>query len=235
MPSLTDALDAITAALTARYGRPDPFAPGRDAFESLTAALLDRGLGLDPPRRARAVEALRDAGLLDPQALAEADPAETGEALRSAGLKVQDRALVPLKRLARWLVELRHGDAEPLAGPDAEVPVEALREELSALNGIGPATADALLLFGLRRPVYPVDRATYRILVRHGWLDATATYDEARDVVERLAPDDPAALARLSAWFGQVGHDYCRPSKARCEKCPLRPWLPATGPIDPAE
>ena len=98
MASPDDSLPAIREALTARYGRPEPFAPGDDAFEAMVAAFLDRAL--DAPKRARAVDALRDGGLLDPQALAEADPAEVGEALRSAGLKVQDRALAPLRQLS---------------------------------------------------------------------------------------------------------------------------------------
>lgn len=231
MPSLDDSLPAIREALTGRYGRPEPFAPADDVFAEIVLALLDRVF--DAPKRARALEALRDAGLLEPQALAESDPDEVAEALRSAGLKAQEKATAPLRRVARWLVERHHGVVDDLVGPAGPVATGQLREELAAINGIGPATADALLLFALRRPAYPLDRATYRIFARHGWLDATADYDEARDAVERLAPDDPAALARLSAWFTRVGHDHCRLAVAKCEKCPLRPWLPEGGPLDP--
>jgi endonuclease III related protein len=231
MSSLDDALPAIREALTGRYGRPEPFVAGEDAFAALVAVALERAF--DPAKQARAVDALRDAGLLDPQALAESDSTEAAEALRSAGLKVREKALAPLRRVARWLVELHHGDADVLAGSDSAVPTEQLREELAAVSGVGPATADALLLFALRRPVYPLDRATYRVLVRHGWIDATVEYVEARDAIERLAPDDPATLARLSHWFERIGRDYCRLAVAKCDKCPLRPWLPDGGPRDP--
>jgi endonuclease-3 related protein len=235
MPSPDDSLPALFEALTGRYGRPEPpwgtGAGGRDPFEGLVAELLARAL--DARKCDRALAALRDAGLLDPQTLAEADPAETADALRSAGLRVADKALAPVRRVARWLVELHHGAADELAGPEGDVATSRLREELTALNGIGPATADALLLFTLRRPVYPMDRATYRVFVRHGWIDPTADYEEARAAVERLAPDDPAALARLSAWFERVARDFCRVSAPKCERCPLRPFLPEGGPIDP--
>jgi endonuclease-3 related protein len=233
MPSLDDSLPGLIDALTGRYGLQEPRAGGAalDPFESLVATLLDRAL--DAPKRNRALAALRDAGLLDPQALAESDPAESAEALRSAGLNVAEKALVPLRRVARWLVELHHGDADALSGPDAPVATSQLREELTAVNGVGPASADALLLFALRRPVYPMDRATYRVFVRHGWIDPTADYDEARDAVERLAPDDPTTLARLSLWFDRVARDFCRVSAPKCEDCPLRPFLPEGGPIDP--
>jgi endonuclease-3 related protein len=224
--------DPLTDALSAHYGRPEPGLPAGalDPFEALVATLLDRAL--DAPKRDRAVAALRDAGLLEPQVLAEVDPAEAAEALRSAGLKVTDKALVPLGRVAKWLVELHHGDADELADPDSPVATSQLREELTAVNGVGPATADALLLFALGRPVYPLDRATYRVFVRHGWIDPTADYDEARDAVERLAPDDPPALARFSAWFERVARDFCRVAAPRCEKCPLRPFLPEGGPVE---
>jgi endonuclease-3 related protein len=232
MSSLDDALPAILEALTGRYGRPEVRTSGGDTFEAIVSTLLDRAF--DPPKRARAIDALRDAGLLEPQALAEADPDEAAEALRSVGLKVQDKALGPLRRVARWLVERHHGAADELADPAGLVATDQLRDELAAINGIGPATADALLLFALRRPVYPLDRATYRILVRHGWLDTTADYAEARDVVERLAPDDPTTLALLSAWLERVGRDFCRLAVAKCDRCPLRPWLPEGGPLEPA-
>jgi endonuclease-3 related protein len=231
MPALDESFPAIRDALADRYGRPEPPAEGLDPFEAIVATALGRAL--DPRKRDAAVAALRDEGLLDPEALAGSDAAEVDEALRSAGLAVPRTALAPLRRLARWLVDLHDGSADALVGPDSPVPSDRLREELLALNGVGPSTADALLLFALRRPVYPLDRATYRVLVRHGWVDPDAGYDEARDVVERLAPDDPRTLARLALWFDPLGREFCRAGAPRCDRCPLRPFLPETGPIDP--
>ena len=231
MPSLDESFPAIRDALADRYGLPEPPAAGLDPFEALVSTVLDRAL--DPKKRDAAVSALRDEGLLDPQALAESDPVEVDDALRSAGLVVARNALNPLRRLARWLVDLHHGSADELADPDSTVPADRLREELLTINGVGAATADAVLLFGLRRPVYPLDRATYRVLARHGWADADAGYDEARDVVERLGAGDPQTLARLSAWFERIGREFCRAGAPKCERCPLRPFLPESGPVDP--
>jgi endonuclease-3 related protein len=193
--------------------------------------LLDRSL--DPRKRDAALFALGSEGLLDPQALAEADLEEVDQALRSAGVSVARSGLAPLRKVAAWLVERHHGSADDLAGTDCPVPTSTLRDELVSINGVGPATADAILLFALRRPVYPLDRATYRVLARHGWVDPDAGYDEARDVAERLAADDPPALAALSAWFERLGRDYCRAGAPKCEPCPLRPFLPPGGPVDP--
>lgn len=227
MPSLHEDFPDVREALALRYGAPAGHGVPTDPFEALVAIILEG------PKRDVALAALRDNGLLEPQALSEADPAEVEEALRGAGLKVVRATLVSLQRVARWLVELHHGSADDLAGADSPVSSEQLRDELRAIRGIGATTADAILLFALRRPVYPLDRPTYRVLVRHGWLDTGSEYDEARDVVERLAADEPVELTRLAWWFERLGKDYCRASAAKCESCPLRPFLPEAGPIEP--
>ena len=89
--------------------------------------------------------------------------------------------------------------------------------------------ADAILLFALERPSYPVDRATYRVLVRHGWLDAAAGYDEARDSWSNgptgLADEDDLETADVlcetcpTGWNSSDGQ-FCR-AAAHCEGCPL--------------
>jgi endonuclease-3 related protein len=226
MPSFDESFAEILDALAARF--PAAEAPEHAPFPALVAALLGRAA--EPRKVARALAALDDAGLLDPQALAEADPAEVADTLKATGVASPARALGPLRRLARWLVERHHGSADALRA--GEVATETLREELAQLNGIGPATADALLLFALRRPVYPLDRATYRIFLRHGWLDPATEYDEARAVVERPAGDDPDALARLADGLERVGREFCRARVAKCDRCPLRPFLPEGGPIE---
>ncbi len=231
MPSLEESFPAIRDALADRYGVPERPFPGLDPFEAMLATLLDRALA--PVLRSATLSVLREEGLLEPQALAESDPVELEDALRSAGLKVSRAVLVPLRRLARWLVDLHHGSADDLAGTGSGASSEQLRDELLTINGIGPSTADSVLLHALGRPIYPLDRATFRIFVRHGWADADAGYDDARDIVERLSRDDSETLSKLAAWFERLGREFCRATVARCDKCPLRPFLPDSGPIDP--
>lgn len=223
MPSLPDAYPALTEALAGQYGRPSGATAGGGAFERIVAAVL----GASGPALAAA---LREEGLLEPAALAEADPAEIEQAMAGRGKgRPGAPAIGLLRKLARWVVEHHGGDPGEL---DAAA-TSSLREELVALRGIGGATADAILLQGLGRAAYPVDRATYRILARHGWIDPTADYDEARAAVLGLDPDDPDAMARLSSWFERVGREYCRAGAPRCERCPLRPFLPDGGPLEP--
>jgi endonuclease III len=226
MPTFSDSFAGILDALACHYGQPET--PNTPTFRALVDALFRRAA--EPRKVAQALSALDDAGLLDPQALAEAVQAEIADALITNGLTLPSPTLGALRRLARWLVERYQGSVDALRA--GAVATDQLREELAQLNGIGLATAEALLLFALRRPVYPLDRRTYRIFLRHGWLDAATEYDEARSVVERPARDDPDALAHLANGLERVGREFCRARVAECEHCPLRDFLPDGGPIE---
>jgi endonuclease-3 related protein len=216
-------------SLIARYGRLPP--PGGDTVEDSTPfeAIVRVALGLvaDPRTASAAFATLRDAGLLEPEVLAGANPLELDDLFKQGRVRLAARALRPLQKIARWAI----GRGLDEAG-DCDLSTDLIRDDWRALNGVGPSTADALLLFALRRPTYPVDRASYRILVRHGWLDPSSDHDEARSVLEGIAPDDPEALAQLSLAFEKLGRDACRPASPRCDGCPLQPLLPEGGPVE---
>jgi endonuclease III len=103
---------------------------------------------------------------------------------------------------------------------------------LLAINGVGPGTADAVLL-ALGHPCFPVDPGIYRVLVRHGWCDITAEYDEASECLGRHAGADPNQIERLARGLSRVARKFCGVRAPRCQSCPLRPLLPESGPIDP--
>ncbi len=233
MPRLGEVRLDLIQALGERYGLLPPpgggpsfaFEPERSPFESIAAVAL--GLVADERVARQAFEVLRGAGLLDPVALGGINPLELDEIFQQARLRLTAKALGPLRKLARW-------GSERELDPDsfAVLSTETIREAWRGLSGVGPATADSLLLFGLRRASYPVDRASYRILVRHGWLDPSSDYDEARSVLESIAPDDPDQLAQISLAFEKLGREACKAGIPRCDRCPLQRFLPDSGPIE---
>lgn len=196
-------------------------------FGSLVAALLLRQIS--PPTVQNVVSALRDEGLLDPIRLDQADAPEIQDALRGKVKAISARTIAPLKHLARWIVLHHGGRAEGLIG--AHRSIDDLTAELASIRGVGQVGADTILLAGLRRPAYPVDRGTYRILVRHGWLDLSATYEDARDEILHRAGHEVDGLLELAAGMDVLSRDYCRASAPRCSVCPLRVALPESGPL----
>jgi endonuclease-3 related protein len=176
------------------------------------------------------VEALAVAGVSDVESLAEFDLTSFQDLLRQAGVTVSIKALAPLLRLVQWVAndfELATGNLEKISN----ITTEHLRESLLAIAGIGASTADDILLHVFDRPRYPLDRATYRILIRHGWLDITSDYDETVDFLLRSTDADPNLLRRLSIWFEELGRSHCRAAGPRCEQCPLQSLLPEGGPM----
>ena len=122
------------------------------------------------------------------------------------------------------------------AGPHKQIRAKtiALRHELLSLNGIGPETADSILLYGGGLPIFPVDAYTRRIVERHGILPSSAKYDEVRSLFEDSFPAARKAAAlfnELHALIVQVGKDYCR-KQPNCNGCPLQKFLP--GPLPAA-
>ncbi len=178
MAPFDEALPLIRAAAAEPGGPSADRFEERGPFEALIAVLLARQVG--PAICKSVIDALREQGLLDPTRLDDAELPEIQDALRGKVRSISVRTLAPIKHLARWLVEQHGGRAEEFA--DSGRSTDDLREELAGVRGIGPVAADAILLDVLKRPTYPVDRGTYRILVRHGWLDGSATYDDAARV-----------------------------------------------------
>ena len=132
---------------------------------------------------------------------------------------------------------MEHHDAQADSLFDPHQSIESLRAELAGLNGISQSGADALILYGLKKPSYPVDRATFRVLVRHDWLEPSATYDEARELVvdhaatqaDRREADAASLLAELAHGMQQLGRRFCRTGAPRCDGCPLESFLPEGG------
>ena len=106
----------------------------------------------------------------------------------------------------------------------AKVPLERLRPELLSVHGIGPETADDILLYACGKQVFVVDAYTRRIFSRHGIVPEDIAYEDLRAIFERhLEPDVPTfkEYHGLIVWTGK---DFCR-RNPRCEMCPLGPML----------
>ena len=108
-------------------------------------------------------------------------------------------------------------------------PLGPLRRELLSVPGLGPETADAILLYGAGRPVFVADAYARRVLARHRFVPAGVNYEAARVFVEAHLPSDPALFNELHALLVAVAKSNCR-TVPICATCPLRPDLAGRSP-----
>ena len=161
---------------------------------------------------ARAIDSLRCAGVLSPGALTRLPVSRIETLIRPAGT-FRTKA-VRLGVLARWYVDT--GGRDTLAARSTA----ELRSELLALPGIGPETADDILVYAFARPVFVVDAYARRILSRYGWAAGDEPYQQLSDAVVRAIGRDAGLLGELHALLVEHGKRHCRPTP-RCTRCPL--------------
>jgi endonuclease-3 related protein len=209
-------LPAYYRALRRRFG-PQHWWPGETPFEVMVGAVLTQNTSWKNVERA--IAALKAAGALEPRTIHAMSAPALAALIRPAGyFRVKARRL---KSLVAWFVGRAGGRVERLA----DVPTDALRAELLQVHGVGPETADSILLYALERPVFVIDQYTWRVLSRHGWVPEETGYEEMRELMEsKLKPDVPL-WNDFHAQLVRVGHEFCRPTP-RCEECPLKRWLP---------
>jgi endonuclease III related protein len=111
--------------------------------------------------------------------------------------------------------------------------LSTLREQLLAVHGIGPETADSILLYAGHMPTFVVDTYTHRVLARHGWIGYEADYHEIKDYFESALPADVPLYNEYHALLVRIGKDCCRKTNPKCDVCPLRELLPASGIVEP--
>ncbi|MEM1587046.1 MAG: endonuclease III [Candidatus Bathyarchaeia archaeon] len=155
-----------------------------------------------------------------PARLAEAEDKDVEEALRVAGLYKNKTAII--KRLSSMILKEFNGRLDFIYS----LPLREAREKLLGLPGVGPKTADILLLFCAGRPVLPIDTHVNRVSKRLGLVPMNERrYDAIRYGLERLyEPKDYFAVHML---FIALGRNFCRALKPLCQKCPLRGLCPS--------
>ena len=208
-------------ALLAHYG-PPKWWPGDSPFEVMVGAILAQNTAWKNVEKA--IANLKTYDLLDAGKIRELDQDTLALAIKPAG--TYNLKAARLKGFVDWLFARFDGDL----GKMKQVPPHRLREELLDVKGIGPETADAILLYSAGRPVFVADAYARRVLARHRLISPRATYEEARAWLEAHLPSDPLLFNEFHALLVAVGKSYCR-TTPRCEECPLRPDLRGRRPV----
>ena len=218
------ALLAMFDAMLRHFG-PSNWWPAQSAFEVALGAILTQNTAWRNVDKALAN--LFEATGLVPSAVAGLDEDALRDAVRPAGFFTQKSAT--LRRFFRLMEE--YGGLSGDAAADASLAcfsncnTETLRETLLGVSGIGPETADCILLYGLSRPVFVVDAYTRRIFHRHAMVDDSIDYGTLQEFFMEALEGDVALFNEFHACIVRIGKDFCHKGKARCYGCPLQIFL----------
>jgi len=208
---MRDKLLDIYGILLDHYG-PRRWWPADSPFEVVLGAILTQNTAWHNVEKA--ITSLKRFGPLTPENLLGLSEATLCDAIRSSGYYRQKG-----RRLRNFLGMLSDR-FEGRLDSFFELPTEALREELLALSGIGPETADSILLYAAGRPAFVIDTYTLRILSRHSLIPEETSYAEAQLWITDHLPEDVQLFNEFHALLVTVGKDCCRP-RPKCSGCPL--------------
>ena len=210
-----DLLIAIFNALFQAFG-PQQWWPAESPFEVIVGAILTQNTAWKNVEKA--ITAMRDQGLLDLGPLLQVPEAELASLIRASGYFNQKAR--KLKHFCEYVQTHWNGDLHGFLEQD----MENLRSQLLGLRGIGPETADSIVLYAAEKPSFVVDTYTYRIFSHHGWVPEELSYEELRSFfMDSLAPD-VGLFKEYHALLVRCGHLYCR-RRFRCTECPLEGGL----------
>jgi endonuclease III related protein len=189
--------------------------PADSPFEVIVGAILTQNTAWRNVKQA--IGKLRESDLLTSRAISAVPLSELAPLIRSSGYYNQKAR--KLKVFCDHLENHWQGQLNDFLTQD----MEKLRTELLGLHGIGPETADSIILYAARQPSFVVDAYTYRIFHRHGWVPETVAYEDLRSFFMEAMEPDAVLFQEYHALLVRTGHLHCR-RKPSCNSCPLHEW-----------
>jgi endonuclease-3 related protein len=216
MNTVSDRLNEIYELLVKAYG-PQHWWPAESPLEVMVGAVLTQNTNWQGVEQA--IANLKRDNLLNQHKLKALSTEELSRLIKPAGyFNLKARRL---KNLIEMVTEAYGGDLAAME----QMETAQLRQDLLLVNGVGPETADSILLYAFHRPIFVVDTYTYRVTSRHGLIEEEANYQALQDLFMEHLPLDVDMFNEYHALLVRAGKLHCK-RKARCEGCPLEPLLP---------
>lgn len=211
MITMHNLLMEIYKRLYQAYG-PRHWWPGESALEIMVGAILTQNTSWRNVEKA--IQSLKDKGVLTIEGIHRLKTSELGALIRSSGTyRVKaDR----LKAFIGFLIGQYEGDLQKMK----KEPLDRLRRRLLEVKGVGPETADSILLYALGKPVFVVDAYTKRILLRHGIASPRSSYEEIRRLFMDHLPFNEQLFNEYHALLVYLGKKVCK-KVPQCDLCPI--------------
>jgi endonuclease-3 related protein len=198
--------------LYAHYGD-QQWWPAETKIEILVGAVLTQNTNWSNVEKALAN--LKEAGVLVFERLLALDETALADYIRPSGyynLKARR-----LKNLLAMIHSVYEGSLDLLEADSWQ----SARENLLSVKGVGPETADAILLYVCEKPIFVVDSYTYRVFLRHNMVEEETDYQSIQDAFMDNLEHETNLFNEYHALIVQVAKDYCRKNNPLCSACPL--------------
>jgi endonuclease-3 related protein len=217
MSKRSETIQGLYRVLSGALG-PSRWWPGETPFEVAVGAILTQNTNWKNVEKA--IANLKAADALTARGLRALTAPRMEELIRPAGY-----FRIKTKRLTDFLdfLERESGlEIEALADQN----LEQLRPKLLAVRGIGPETADSILLYALGKPTFVVDAYTMRMFSRHGLIPEATDYHEVQDIAQSAIAPEAADYNEFHALIVRAAKQWCRKTRPLCAACPARALLP---------
>lgn len=187
--------------------------PGDTPFEIMVGAILTQNTSWSNVEKA--INNLKKENLLEPWKLYRIDQEKLAQLIKPSGyynIKAQR-----LKNFINLFVNEFEGSAEKMFSDDSE----ELRKKLLNLNGIGPETADSILLYAGKKPFFVVDAYTKRIFSRHKLISKDSTYYQIQEFFSKNLERDVKLFNEFHAQIVMLGKTICTSKNPDCDRCPI--------------
>lgn len=204
-------LEEIYQRLFKQFG-PQFWWPGDTPFEIIVGAILTQNTNWGNVEQA--IRNLKKARVLSPSDLNTISVKKLAALIKPSGY-----FNVKAKRLKNFITFLFQ-EYDGRLNQMAKEPLPFLRGKILSVNGIGPETADSILLYAFGKQVFVIDAYTQRVLYRHYILNHKSDYHAVQNIFMEHLKKDTQMFNEYHALFVRLGKEFCRP-KPRCEPCPL--------------
>jgi endonuclease-3 related protein len=209
---MTHRLNLIYKKLYSFFG-PQHWWPAESSFEVIVGAILTQNTSW--LNAERAIANLEKRKLLNPHKLYRLSDKRLASLIMPAGYyNIKARRL---KNFLIFLFKSYKGKLKNMSLRDTQ----ELRQELLSVNGIGPETADSILLYALDKAVFVVDAYTQRVLLRHRLIRNNASYDEIQNLFMKNLKNKVKLFNEYHALLVRLGKEFCLKGRPKCEVCPL--------------
>lgn len=190
-----------------------------DPFQTLVVTIISQNTA--DKNTERAFENLSRKFEITPKTLANSKVSQIEECIRVGGL-YRNKAKT-IQTTSKIILEKFGGSLNPVLS----LPIEEARKTLMELQGVGPKTADVVLLFSANKPTIPVDTHVNRVSKRLGLAPAKGDYEDIHLSLQSIF--DPEDYLSVHLLLITLGRKYCKARRPLCQKCPVNIYCPSKG------